>query len=93
MLLQVDADLAECEALQAVPRLVYGMLRCALLMQRPGQHPDQHVALSHLWGSLPPSELRCALYSTLSSFSDLDSMVGFADMPQPLSLHVCAASM
>ena len=73
--MQVDADLAGCEALQAVPRLVYGMLRCALMMQRPGQHPDERVALKHLWGSLPPREIRCALYPTLSSFSDLDTMV------------------
>ena len=75
LLMQVDADLAGCEALQAVPRLVYGMLRCALMMQRPGQHPDQRVALSHLWSSLPPTEIRCALYPVLSSFSDMDTMV------------------
>ena len=72
---QVDADLAGCKALQAVPRLAYGMLRCALLMQRPGQHPDERVALRHLWGSLPPAELRCALYPTLSSYSDPDTLV------------------
>lgn len=76
LLMQVDADLAGCEALQAVPRLVYGMLRCALMMRRPGQHPDERVVLNHLWGSLPPSEIRCALYPMLSSFSDLDTMVG-----------------
>ncbi len=75
LLTQVDADLAGCEALQAVPRLVYGMLRCALMMQRPAQHPDERVALKHLWGNLPPREIRCALYPTLSSFSDLDTMV------------------
>ncbi len=74
--MQVDVDLDGCEALQAVPRLVYGMLRCALMMQRPGQHPDERVALKHLWGSLPPSEIRCALYPTLSSYSDLDTLVG-----------------
>lgn len=72
---QVDADLAGCKALQAIPRLAYGMLRCALLMQRPGQHPDERVALRHLWGSLPPAELRCALYPSLSSFSDPDNLV------------------
>ena len=72
---QVDADLAGCKALQAVPRLAYGMLRCALLMQRPGQHPDERVALCHLWGSLPPAELRCALYPTLSSYSNPDTLV------------------
>ena len=75
MTMQVDADLAGCKALQAVPRLAYGMLRCALLMQRPGQHPDERVALRHLWGALPPAELRCALYPTLSSYSDPDTLV------------------
>ena len=75
MLTQVDADLADCEALQSIPRLVYGMLRCALMTQRSGQHPDARVALSHLWGSLPPREVRCALYPTLSSYSDLDTLV------------------
>ena len=63
-----------------MPRLVYGMLRCALMMQRPGQHPDERVALKHLGSSLPPREIRCALYPTLSSFSDLDTMV----RPPPL---------
>ena len=72
---QVDADLAGCKALQAIPRLAYGMLRCALLMQRPGQHPDERVALRHLWASLPHAELRCALYPTLSSYSDPDTLV------------------
>ena len=85
LLAQVDADLAGCEALQAVPRLVYGMLRCALMTQRPGQHPDQRVALKHLWGSLPPREIRCALYPTLSSFSDLDTLVGVPS-PSPQQL-------
>ena len=82
LLLQVDADLAGCEALQAVPRLVYGMLRCALMMQRPGQHPDERVALNHLWGTLRPKEIRCALYPALSSFSDLDTMVSCKDIPR-----------
>lgn len=75
MRLQVDADLSDCEALQSIPRLVYGMLRSALMMQRPGQHPDERVALSHLWSSLPVREVRCALYPTLSSYSDLDTLV------------------
>ena len=73
--IQVDADLAGCKGLQAIPRLVYGMLRCALLMQRPGQHPDERAALRHLWGSLPPAELRCALHPSLTSFSDPDTLV------------------
>ena len=65
-----------------MPRLVYGMLRCALMMQQPGQHPDERVALNHLWGSLRPKEVHCALYPALSSFSDLDTMVSCKFMPR-----------
>jgi len=41
------------EALQAVPRLAYGLLRSPLLVRRPGDHPDASTAARLLWVRLP----------------------------------------
>ena len=60
------------EALQPVPRLVYGLLRSPVLTQAPGHHPDLHTALRLLWTALPPEELRRAVYPLLSSYTTPD---------------------
>ncbi|CAD7704802.1 unnamed protein product [Ostreobium quekettii] len=62
----------DCEALQAVPRLVYGLLRSPLMLGGqvgPLAHPDLPTFLRHQWTSLPPSHLHRAMYPQLSSYS------------------------
>ena len=80
---QVDAEFAGAEQLQPLPRLAYALLRSPLLplpgsgqgrLNRRVQHPDAAAAARHLWARLPPADLRCALYPTLSSFSDPDTL-------------------
>jgi hypothetical protein len=73
---QVDVAFEAEEALQAVPRLVYGLLRSPVLTQHKGQHPDLHTWLHLLWTALPPNELRRAVYPMLSSYSNPDTQVG-----------------
>ena len=74
----MDAEFARAEPLQPLPRLVYALLRSPLLPEQPRlngrAHPDAPAALRHLCASLPPRDLRCALYPTLSSFADPDTL-------------------
>ena len=76
---QVDAEFTNAEQLQPLPRLVYALLRSPLLASEwrliRRAHPDAPAALRHLWAGLPPRDLRCAVYPTLSSFSDPDTLV------------------
>lgn len=71
----MDAEFAGSEALQSLPRLVYALLRSPLLTDVKQQHPDLRTAICHLWASLPPQELRTAVYPLLSSFSNPDTLV------------------
>lgn len=72
---QVDAEFAGSEALQPLPRLVYALLRSPLLTVLKQQHADVRTAICHLWASLPPQELRTAVYPLLTSFSNPDTLV------------------
>lgn len=74
--LQMDATFESAESLQAVPRLVYALLRSPLLGPHPGRHPDTPTALHLLWSSLPPEDLQTAVYPCLSSYQDPDTQVG-----------------
>ena len=69
---QPDVSFDAVEALQPVPRLVYGLLRSPVLTQAPDHHPDLHTALRLLWTALPPEELRRAVYPLLSSYTTPD---------------------
>lgn len=73
--LQVDATFEDAESLQAMPRLVYALLRSSLLGPHPALHPDTPTALHLLWSSLPPEDLQTAVYPCLSSYQDPDSQV------------------
>ncbi len=81
---QPDVSFDAVEALQPVPRLVYGLLRSPVLTQAPGHHPDLHTALRLLWTALPPEELRRAVYPLLSSFTTPDVQVRLSGH------HACA---
>ncbi|KAL3139738.1 hypothetical protein ABBQ38_004043 [Trebouxia sp. C0009 RCD-2024] len=71
--LQVDATFEDAENLQAMPRLVYALLRSPLLGSHPDLHPDTPTALHLLWSSLPPEDLQTAVYPCLSSYQDPDT--------------------
>ena len=71
--LQVDATFEDAESLQAVPRLVYALLRSPLLGPHPARHPDTPTALHLLWSALPPEDLQTAVYPCLSSYQDPDT--------------------
>ena len=73
--LQIDATFEDAENLQAIPRLVYALLRSPLLGPHPGLHPDTPTALHLLWSSLPPEDLQTAVYPCLSSYQDPDTQV------------------
>ena len=71
----MDASFSSLEALQPLPRLVYGMLASPLLRRvEPGHHPDEACAQRTLWAALPPPELANALYPQLSSWSSPDEL-------------------
>ena len=76
--LQIDPAFEDCEAIQALPRLVYALLRSPLLSICPGQHPDARASLQQLWTCLQPLELRRAVYPLLSSYMDPDTEAGIA---------------
>lgn len=74
--MQVDAMFEEAEALQALPRAVYALLRSPLLSHHPKAHPDMRTHLGLLWASLPPEDLWIAVYPHLSSYQDPNTQVG-----------------
>lgn len=69
------------EALQGLPRAVYGLLRSPLLVRRVGQHADGSTAARLLWGSLPPADLRRAVYPLLASYASPDAQVPSCLLP------------
>lgn len=74
-MLQVDATFEDAESLQAVPRLVYALLRSPLLGPHPSGHPDTPTALRLLWSALPPEDLQTAVYPCLSSYQNPETQV------------------
>ncbi|DBB07884.1 TPA: hypothetical protein ACH3X3_009279 [Trebouxia sp. C0006] len=71
--LQVDATFEGAETLQAIPRLVYALLRSPMLSPHPDHHPDTRTSLHLLWSSLPLEDLQTAVYPHLSSYQDPDT--------------------
>ncbi|KAK9794932.1 hypothetical protein WJX73_000348 [Symbiochloris irregularis] len=74
---QVDVSFEAVEALQPLPRLIYGLLYSPLLLGSPSsvsRQSDVAAAMQALWCALPASEAACAAYSVLSSFSDPDTL-------------------
>lgn len=74
---QVDATFEDAEALQAIPRAVYALLRSPMLSHRSEAHPDLRTSLSLLWASLPPQDLWTAIYPHLSSWQDPETQVSY----------------
>lgn len=72
---QADVAFEAVEALQGLPRAVYGLLRSPLLVRRAGQHADGSTAARLLWCKLPPADLRLAVYPLLSSYTSPDAQV------------------
>lgn len=70
---RVDASFSECVPLQALPRLVYGLLRTALL-QPLNVHPDQRTYLGSLAGVLEPQSLARVVYPLLCSWVSPDAL-------------------
>lgn len=70
---RVDAAFSECVPLQAVPRLVYGLLRTAIL-QPLNVHPDQRTFLASLAAQLEPQSLARVVYPLLCSWQGPDEL-------------------
>ena len=88
-LVQIDATFEDAETLQAMPRLVYALLRSPLLGEHPGRHPDTRAALHALWSALPPEDLQTAIYPRLSSYQDPNTQASLQAQParhNPLGL-------
>lgn len=60
--LQADVAFESVEALQAVPRLTYGLLRSPLLVRRPDDHPDAATAARLLWVRTPHNSCKCGRF-------------------------------
>lgn len=69
----VDPAFKACDALQAVPRAAYALLRSPFL-SGSSPHSDALCALRVLWDTLPPSELATAVYPHLSSWASPDHL-------------------
>ena len=93
--LQIDAAFEDCEAIQALPRLVYALLRSPLLSICPGQHPDARASLQQLWTCLQPLELCRAVYPLLSSYMspDTEASTAWAGRYTLLDTHAAAARL
>lgn len=87
-MLQVDATFENAESLQAVPRLVYALLRSPLLGPHPSGHPDTPTALRLLWSALPPEDLQTAVYPCLSSYQDPETQVSCCCCPSMLAPRI-----
>ena len=93
---QIDLDFTQAPALTHLTRSVYALIRSPLLSpsSRPGlQHPDLSSFIRQLFTSLPPADLRPAIYPVLSSWLDPDHKAasqlplrrGSISPPQPSS--------
>ena len=76
LLLQPEVTYEAVEALQPVNRLVYGLLRSPTFNQAASHHPDMPTHLRLLLSTLPPAELRRAVYPLMSSYTTPDELVG-----------------
>lgn len=70
--------LARSGGLQPLPGLVYALLRSPLLSRQPPPHADSRAAADHLWGWLPPDQLRCAIYPVLASYTEPNTLVSLS---------------
>nr|XP_024383708.1 protein transport protein Sec24B-like isoform X2 [Physcomitrium patens] len=70
---RLDVAFSGCPQLQALPRLIFALLRNQLLRSHEeGVHPDHRIYLQCLFSALEPSFLLRAVYPVLSSFETLD---------------------
>lgn len=70
---QIETSFSQCPQLQALPRLVFALLRNPLLrFHEEGVHPDYRIYLQCLFSALEPSFLHRAVYPVLSSYSTPD---------------------
>ncbi|CAA2959279.1 transport SEC24 [Olea europaea subsp. europaea] len=69
----IDVAFSQCPQLQPLPRLVFALLRNALLrFHEEGVHPDYRIYLQCLFSALEPSSLNRAVYPLLTSYSTPD---------------------
>lgn len=78
--MQVDVRFNAFETAKPLPRLAYALLRSPLLTLEEPEHPDLRAVANHLWASLPPDLLRCAIYPMLTSYSDPDTQVSLVEL-------------
>ncbi|KAI7731431.1 hypothetical protein M8C21_007801 [Ambrosia artemisiifolia] len=71
----IDVTFSQCPQLQALPRLVFALLRNPLLrFHEEGIHPDYRIYLQCLFSGLEPSSLHRAIYPLLSSYANPDKL-------------------
>lgn len=70
----VDGAFADCVPLQALPRLVFALLRSPMLRPGGGVGPDARTHLRTLASRLDPPSLVRLLYPALSSYADPDTV-------------------
>lgn len=70
---EIDVTFSQCPQLQALPRLVFGLLRNPLLLfHEQGVHPDYRIYLQCLFSALDPASLHLAIYPMLTSYATPD---------------------
>ncbi|KAL4591727.1 hypothetical protein LXL04_004698 [Taraxacum kok-saghyz] len=71
----IDVTFSQCPQLQALPRLVFALLRNPLLrFHEEGIHPDYRIYLQCLFSGLEPSSLHRAVYPLLTSYATPDKL-------------------
>ncbi|KAI3688103.1 hypothetical protein L1987_81811 [Smallanthus sonchifolius] len=71
----IDVTFSQCPQLQALPRLVFALLRNPLLrFHEEGIHPDYRIYLQCLFSGLEPSSLHRAIYPLLTSYATPDKL-------------------
>ncbi|XP_035841182.1 protein transport protein Sec24D isoform X2 [Helianthus annuus] len=71
----IDVTFSQCPQLQALPRLVFALLRNPLLrFHEEGIHPDYRIYLQCLFSGLEPSSLHRAIYPLLTSYANPDKL-------------------
>lgn len=72
---RVDVTFSQCPQLQALPRLVFALLRNPLLrFHEEGVHPDYRIYLQCLFSGLDPTSLHRAIYPVLTSYATPDKL-------------------
>ncbi|CAH1452419.1 unnamed protein product [Lactuca virosa] len=71
----IDVTFSQCPQLQALPRLVFALLRNPLLrFHEEGIHPDYRIYLQCLFSGLEASSLHRAIYPLLTSYATPDKL-------------------